>query len=448
MRREIGVQTQRCVLNPVFFGSARTGAGVRSLMSGIADLLPASVPGDPEAGTFGTVFKIERGEAREKIAYARLFSGTIRTRDHLVYGQGHEDKVIALAIPDGRSDPARRSVTAGNIVKLWGLRDVQIGDRIGRSGTDEPEQQFGPPTMESHVHARNPADGPRLRMALGELAEQDPLIGLRQDDDFNEISVSLYGEIQKEIIQSALADDYGLEVEFRETTTIYIERPAGRGDATAFLTSDANPYMATIGLRIEPGPPDSGIAFAVDVDQRSVPLYIYKSEDRFIDHMTHYVRRALGRGLFGWEVTDCKVTLTKCDYYIGDGPTKPQVPMARSTSADFRLLTPLVLCRRWSRPGTRVCEPMLHLRVESPSETIGELLHAIAQLAGTVGETRVQQEHATVEARMPADRLSEFQRRLPGLSGGEGNLESRFDGYQPVPGKPQRRPSNPAESAS
>lgn len=448
LQGELSAQTQQCLLNPVFFGSARTGAGVDSLMSGIGDLLPASVPGDPEAQTFGTVFKIERGEAREKIAYVRLFSGTIRTRDHLIYGQGHEDKVVALAVADGRSDPARRSVAAGNIVKLWGLRDVQIGDRIGQTGTDESDQQFGPPTMESYVQARHPADGARLRMALGELAEQDPLIGVRPDRDLNEISVSLYGEVQKEIIQSALADDYGIEVEFRETTTIYIERPARSGDATEFLTSDANPFMATIGLRIEPGPPDSGITFVLDVNQRSLPLYVYRSEGQFIDHMTQYVRRALGRGLFGWEVTDCVVTLTNCDYYIGDGPTKPSVPMARTTSADFRLLTPVVLSQALEQASTRVCEPMLRVRIESPSETIGDLLQVIAQLAGTIEEARVREGLSTIEAGMPADRLREFRRRLPGVSGGEGNFESRFDGYQPVLGKPPRRTSKLGERYS
>ena len=55
--------------------------------------------------------------------------------------------------------------------------------------------------MESVVDAHDPADGAQLRVALEELAEQDPFIKVRQDDGLNEMSVSLYGEIQKEIIQ-------------------------------------------------------------------------------------------------------------------------------------------------------------------------------------------------------------------------------------------------------
>ena len=133
---------------------------------------------------------------------------------------------------------------------------------------------------------------------------------MRVGGDTHEMSVSLYGEVQKEIVQSALEDDYEIDVEFRETTTIYVERPARRGEATELLTSDANPYMATVGLRVDPGPEGSGVRVALDVDKRSMPLFIYKSEDRFVDHMTQYIRRALDYGPHGWEVTDCVVTLT------------------------------------------------------------------------------------------------------------------------------------------
>ena len=59
-----------------------------------------------------------------------------------------------------------------------------------------------------------------------QLAEQDPLIDVRQDDHRHEISVSLYGEVQKEVIGATLEREYGIAADFRETTTVCIERPA------------------------------------------------------------------------------------------------------------------------------------------------------------------------------------------------------------------------------
>src|SRR5205823_2022839 len=125
------------------------------------------------------------------------------------------------------------------------------GDWIGEVGTERTHRQFAPPTLESVVVAGSLDDRARLRAALGQLAEQDPLINVRQDDTVNEMSVSLYGEVQKEVIQATLADDFGIDVTFRETTTIYIERPVGTGAALELLQDETNPFSATVGLRIE-----------------------------------------------------------------------------------------------------------------------------------------------------------------------------------------------------
>jgi ribosomal protection tetracycline resistance protein len=78
--------------------------------------------------------------------------------------------------------------------------------------------------------------------------------------------------------------------------------------------------------------------------------------------------------------------------------------------------------------------------VESPSETTRELLEAVTRLGGAVEETRARERFSTIEARMPSDRLRVLQTKLAGLSGGEGSLESAFDGYQPMQGRaPSRR---------
>src|SRR5204863_4202490 len=175
------------------------------------------------------------------------------------------------------------------------LRDC-LGDR--RPSVDH---HFPPPTLESVAAPVDPADGQRLRAALGQLAEQDPLIGVRQDDTRAEISVSLYGEVQREVIEATLADDYGLEVAFREVTTICIERPSRTGEAVELLNTPTNPFHADLGLRVEPAAPGSGVELRVDegVDPRDAPLYVFKGFDGFVERMGEYVRLALGEGLFG-----------------------------------------------------------------------------------------------------------------------------------------------------
>jgi ribosomal protection tetracycline resistance protein len=434
-------QVKTALVHPVFFGSAVTGAGVEPLLVGIAELLPAST-GDPDGPLSGTVFKIERGAGGEKIVYVRLFSGTIRTRDRLHVGRAADDKVTAIAVFERGPAVQRPAVAAGSVAKLWGLHEVQVGDRIGEhcSTASEPGatgRQFLPPTLESVVVARNRDDGARLRAALAQLAEQDPLINVRHGDASDEISVSLYGEVQKEVIESTLASDYGLEVTFRETTPLYIERPARSGEAIELLHAESNPFLATIGLRIEPAPNDSGIEFRLRVPHDGIPLYVYKRRDNFDESMTRYVREALQAGRYGWRVTDCIVTMTNCSYSVPDGPPSRRGPL--STAADFRKLTPLVLAQALERAGTSVCEPIVHVTLEVPTTTTGAVLSALGRLGAELQASVAHGQVATVETLLSAVHAQELQRQLPGLTGGEGVLESTFAGYQPAAGDPPTR---------
>jgi ribosomal protection tetracycline resistance protein len=434
LREALRTQTGHALVHPVFLGSAVTGAGVEPLMAGIAELLPAA-RGAADGPVAARIFKIERGPGGEKIAYARLFSGTIRVRDRLQLGDA-EPKVTAVSVFDGGSSERRPSVSAGEIGKLWGLGEARIGDAIGRPPA-APEHHFAPPTLETVVVPGCPDDRGALRIALTQLAEQDPLIDVRQDDLRQELSVSLYGEVQKEVIQATLQSDYGLDVTFRETTAICVERPLGSGEAVERLHAESNPFLATIGLRVDPAPVDSGVEFRLEVDWQSVPLYVYKTLESFEEHMSGYVRGALEEGLHGWRVTDCRVTMTRCTYSSPDGSAATRGPL--STAADFRKLTPIVLMHALEEAKTVVCEPVVRARLEIPAGTIGAVLPAVARLGGELGPPSARGPLATVEATMPAARAHDLQRQLPGLTGGEGVLESDFAGYQPASGHPPTR---------
>ena len=240
LRRALSAQTRRARVHPVYFGSAITGAGVDALAAGIRELLPAA-EGDVDGPLSGTVFKVERGPAGEKLAYVRMFSGTLRTRERLCL-DGHGDdatKVTAISVFDRGGAVARASVGAGQIGRLRGLEGVSIGDAIGRP-PPRPSQPaaFAPPTLETVVVPDRAADRGPLHVALTHLAEQDPLIGLRQDAQRGELSLCLYGEVQKEVIEATLADEYDIAVSFRETTTICIERVSGAGEAVELIQTD------------------------------------------------------------------------------------------------------------------------------------------------------------------------------------------------------------------
>jgi ribosomal protection tetracycline resistance protein len=429
LRGGLAAQARRARVHPVFFGSARTGAGVDELTAGIADLLPAAEAGG-DGPVSGTVFKIERGPRGEKIAYVRMFSGTVRTRDRLRIGGDGEGKVTAVSGPDGGA-----AIAAGQIGKLWGLGDVRIGDAIGTPRTAAPgRQSFAPPTLETVVVPRRRADRGALRVALDQLAEQDPLIDLRQDELRQEISVSLYGEVQKQVIQATLANDFGVDVTFRATTTICIERPDGTGAAAEILGEEPNPFLATVGLRIDPAPIGSGVEFRLEVELGSMPFAFFRAVEET-------VKETLRQGLHGWEVTDCTVTMTHSGYAARQSHAHAVFDKSMSSTAgDFRNLTPLVLMSALRRAGTRVYEPMHRFQLEIPADTLGAVPPVLVQLGGVPQATAIRGPTCTLEGEVPAARVHELRRQLPALTRGEGILETAFERYHPVRGEIPDRP--------
>lgn len=114
-----------------------------------------------------------------------------------------------------------------------------------------------------------------------------------------------------------------------------------------------------------------------------------------------------------------------------------------STAADFRKLTPLVLMRALEQAGTEVCDPMIRVSLEIPTNTVGAVLPVLARLGAAVQTPSLPGELSRIETVLPADRVHDLQRQLPALTGGEGVLESAFSGYQPVSGEPPTRRAQP-----
>ncbi|MEU0089847.1 translation factor GTPase family protein [Kribbella sp. NPDC006257] len=427
LRAKLAEQTQRALVHPVYFGSAITGAGTDELIAGIRELLPAT-EGDSDGPVVGSVFKVERGPAGEKIAFVRMFSGAIRTRDRLRFQGDQEAKVTAISVFDNGSTLTRTEVSAGQIGKLWGLTAIQIGDGIGAVSNGTGSGYFAPPTLETVIAPVRASDKGNLQVALSQLAEQDPLINLRQDDLRQETYVSLYGEVQKEVIQTTLAGDFGIDVTFRESTTICIERLNGTGAAAEFKRVDPNPFLATVGLRVEPAPVNSGVTFRLDVELGSMPY-------AFIKAVEETVRETLQQGLYGWQIPDCTVVMTHSGYNARQSHSHGVFDKSMSSTAgDFRLLTPLVLMDALKEAGTTVFEPMHRFQLEIPTDTTRAVLAALSRLRAIPQIPALAATTSVLEGDIPAAAVYKLEQQLPALTRGEGVLESAFDRYHPVTG--------------
>jgi ribosomal protection tetracycline resistance protein len=425
-------QVRGCLVHPVFFGSALTGAGVDDLMAALPMLAPPNREDEREAVS-AAVFKVERGPSGERIAYVRVRTGLIRARD-VVAIAGRRPKVTGIRVFESGRAATAASVGAGRIAVLAGLGDVRIGDLIGADASPHAaEQSFAPPTLESVISPVRTEDRGRLHVALTQLAEQDPLIGLREDGLRGQTHLSLYGEVQKEVIAATLAADFGVEVQFHDSVTICIERPSGTGTAVEAIKVGDNPFLATVGLRVEPAAIGSGVSFGLDVELGAMPFAFFRAVEES-------VRETLAQGLLGWEVHDVAVVMTRSGYWPRQSRMHGTFDKSvSSTAGDFRGVTPLVLMDALRRAGTDVYEPVIRFRLDVPEHALPTVTAALGRLRAVPHATTSSGRGFVVEGLMPAANVHALRRELPAATSGEGVLEGSFDGYQRVVGKRPRR---------
>lgn len=420
LRQALADQVGQGIVAPAFFGSAATGAGIAALMAGIETLLPAREP-DADGPVDGVVFKIERGWGGEKQALVAVRSGSLSLREVVALPKG-EERVTGIQLYQGGRQVTAERLAAGQIGRVTGLATAVIGDRIGAGSIAQRGAQFPPPTLETQVLPQRPVDRQALWVALGQLAEADPLINLRHHEDDGAMFVSLYGEVQKEVIGATLEQDFGLPVTFAQSTVICAERPAGSATAAEVMFENGNP---SIGLSIAPRATGAGNAFSFTADMGLMPAGFYRA-------IAEAVEETLRQGISGWAVTDCDVTVTT---------VAQMAPM--STAADFRQLAPLVLASALQWAGTIVCEPVSRFALDAPVEAMGAMLTLLGQSEAAIAVSDVTEGEAVIRGTLPTRLVQSVQRQLPDLSGGAATLEATFDHYAPVIAGPVRKRIGP-----
>jgi ribosomal protection tetracycline resistance protein len=441
--RSARAQVRRCLAVPVAAGSALTGAGVPDLLAALPGLLPWAR--ESACALSGVVYKIEHAE-RGRLAHCRIFGGELRVRDRAAAGEGRPGVITSLerSTPQGWTQTG--TATAGDVVRVRGLASATVGAWVGEAIPGRVTRQFPRPALESVVDPVDPAQRGRLFAALQELAEADPLINLRLDDERHEIAVSLYGEVQKEVIAALMAEQFGVAVTFRPTVTVHLERIAGTGAAFAISSEHTTPYLATLGFRVEPGAVGGGLTCDLEVELGSMP-------PAFFAATWEGVRAGLAQGLSGWEIPDARVVLTHTGYWPRQSAMHQKFNKnVSSVGADFRNLAPVLVHEALRQARTVVCEPVETFRLEIPAGSLAVVTVTLARLSGLVTGTEADAAVAdgtaaapaaltlTLTGTIPTRNVQPLLAQLPEQTSGEAVFTSEVTHYTPVTGPPPVRP--------
>lgn len=427
---------------PVFCGSAQLGTGVSELLSFIADIgggIAASnctaalqdKTADSPAPLSGIVYKVTHDKSMGKIAHLRLFSGEIKSRGEITVSSFPEkQKVTQVRRYIGEKFTDIGALTAGDVGAVCGLSHVKAGDAVGELAKKQ-NLALSTPFLSVQATLTDGSDIRPLIAAFEELSDEEPSLSVQYESGEQELIISVAGKIQLEILTAVIKERFGLNVSFSPPTVIYKETIKNCGTGFDAYTMP-KPCWAVVSLDFEPLPLGSGFVY----DRGNVPndqmFYRYQR------HVETAVKETLAQGLYGWEVTDLKITLAGGEHHT-----------VHTHPLDFFLCTPIAVMKGLKNCGTRLLEPYQKLVVSVPEEFSGKIIGDIIAMRGICENQTIADGRFLLEATVPAAESLDYSAVLLHKTGGKGTLRARFCGYRPCPegftAETKRRGVNPLD---
>ena len=438
LKKAIRKGTIEMAMTPVLCGSSYRNKGIQRLLDAIVDFLPAPTdvasitgknpkvdrdevrhPGDDEP-LAALVFKILTDEYVGKLAFIRIYSGTIKT-GMMVYNPGkNENERIGRILrmnADEREDLTEAG--AGDIVALVGLKKSTTGDTL----CDKSHQivlenmVFPEPVIKVAIEPKTKASQERMNTAILKLQEEDPTFKAYTDKDTGQIIIAGMGELHLEIIVDRMFREFRVEanvgkpqVSYRETIT----RPAKAEGKFVRQTGGHGQYGHCV-IEIEPNP-GGGYEFSNETVGGVVPK-------EFANAVSEGIKEAAKAGIMaGYEAVDFKVRLV-------DGSTHE----VDSSEMDFRVAGSMAFKSAAEKAGPVLLEPIMKVEIDVPDEYVGDVMSNLNSRRGSVRGMEMKNGIKAIESDVPLSEMFGYATTLRSITQGRATFTMLFDHYAEVP---------------
>lgn len=429
--QELTQEEYRCVkkgsLFPIYHGSAKNNIGTQQLIEAISNLFcPEMNENDSEL--CGRVFKIEYTDHKQRLVYLRLYSGTLHLRDTIILPSKKKVNLTEIYIPSNGEMIQTKIVCSGDIFIIPN-NTLRLNDIIGNEKI-LPCNVWNDktvPILRTRIEPIKIEEREKLLDALTEIADTDPLLRYYVDTITHEIVISFLGTVQLEVICSLLIEKYHINIRIEDPTVIYLEKPLQKADYTIHIEVPPNPFWASIGLSITPLPIGSGIQYESKVSLG----YLNQSFQNAVREGINY---GLEQGLYGWEVTDCKICFEYGVYYS---------PV--STPSDFRFLAPIVLEQTLKKAGTQLLEPYLSFILFTPQGYLSRAYNDAQKHCAIIETSQSKNDEIIFTGHIPVRCINEYRNTLTLYTNGQAVFLTELKDYQIATCEPviqSRRPNN------
>ena len=429
--QELTQEEYRCVkkgsLFPIYHGSAKNNIGTQQLIEAISNLFCPEMNKN-YSELCGRVFKIEYTDHKQRLVYLRLYSGTLHLRDTIILPEKKKVKLTEIYIPSNGEMIQTKTVCSGDIFIIPN-NTLRLNDIIGNEKL-LPCNVWNDktvPILRTRIEPIKIEEREKLLDALTEIADTDPLLRYYVDTITHEIIISFLGTVQLEVICSLLIEKYHINIRIEDPTVIYLEKPLQKADYTIHIEVPPNPFWASIGLSITPLPIGSGIQYESKVSLG----YLNQSFQNAVKEGINY---GLEQGLYGWEVTDCKICFEYGVYYS---------PV--STPSDFRFLAPIVLEQTLKKAGTQLLEPYCSFILFTPQGYFSRAYNDAQKHCAIIETSQSKNDEIIFTGHIPVRCINEYRNTLTLYTNGQAVFLTEFKDYQIATCEPviqSRRPNN------
>ncbi|CAN7394588.1 elongation factor G [Mesorhizobium sp. LjRoot246] len=418
-------------VTPVLIGTAEKGNGVLRLLKAIRHDAPDIEAtrkrlGAPDgAATVVQAMKTIHTPHGGKLSVSRILSGQVADGSELWLPGGETAKVSGIYRMLGKDQSKLTMAKAGDTVALGKLDEVKTGQTLSSAkGGAKQLFQFEPPqpVFAFALRPKERKDEVKMSAAIQRLAEEDPSLTLRHNQDSAETVLSGHGEMHLRVVRERLEGKNQIPVEghppavpYRETIRKSIQQ-RGRHKKQ----SGGHGQFGDVVIEIKPLPRGSGFQFTDTITGGVVPK-------TYIQSVETGVRDYLKSGPLGFPVVDVAVNLSDGSYHAVD-----------SSDMAFQMAARLAMKEGMAACSPVLLEPVMKVEIVTPSEATSKIIALIPQRRGQILGYDARSGWPgwdVVEATMPQAEIGDLIIELRSATAGVASYRAVFDHMAELTGR-------------
>jgi elongation factor G len=413
-------------LFPVLCGSATKNLGT----TGLLDLLVEGVPspakkpldlGIEANGAAAFVWKTVADPFAGRINVFRVLSGSVGSDSNLVNPRTKgKERFSQVLLLQGKEHSPADALQAGDIGAVAKLKDVMTGDLLLEKddASEAPALDFPQPVMSFAITPKAKGDEEKMATALRRLAEEDPTLVMRRDDQTGEQLLAGLSQMHVEVAVDRLHRRFSVDVDLHQPRVPYLEtiRKESRAQGRYKKQTGGRGQFGDCQIVLEPLAGHQGYEFVDKIVGGVIPQGFRPAVDKGI-------QEAMSRGeLAGAPVQGVRVLLVDGSYHNVD-----------SSEMAFKIAGSMAFKAAYEKADPVLLEPIMSLEATVPDDAVGAVNGDLNSRRGRLHGMEPRGGMTTIKAEVPMAEVLTYSQSLTSLTGGRGDYALGFLRYEEVP---------------